>query len=46
MAFSEGDFLVTISDTPAFEIIIWNWRNGQRIASMESEIVGRKQMIK
>lgn len=45
-SFSDGDYLITLSDIPSFEIILWNWRAEQKIASIPSEILGKFQIIR
>lgn len=46
MAFTETALLITMEDAPNFEMTIWNWRNGEKITTIASEIKTIHQSLK
>lgn len=44
--FSETDYFVSIDGVPHFELTVWNWRNGDRIASVNTELLSESQILK
>ncbi|KAK4881574.1 hypothetical protein RN001_004893 [Aquatica leii] len=46
LVFTENDFLITLNDDPSYVLIVWNWRNGTKIHSVNSNIYGTFQTLR
>ncbi|GJQ81907.1 hypothetical protein Trydic_g3740, partial [Trypoxylus dichotomus] len=46
LAFSEAEYLISLSGIPSFKITVWNWRNGERINSRETNLDTPNQLLK
>ncbi|XP_046600315.1 cilia- and flagella-associated protein 43 isoform X3 [Neodiprion lecontei] len=45
-AFSGTEYLVTLSSFPQFDIILWQWRTGEKMAVRSTSVSDPKQLIK
>ncbi|KAE8749512.1 hypothetical protein FOCC_FOCC003778 [Frankliniella occidentalis] len=45
MAFSEMEYLVTLSGVPQFSLIVWCWRTGVQLACKETGIFNPQQQV-
>ncbi|KAF5280666.1 hypothetical protein FQA39_LY05314 [Lamprigera yunnana] len=46
LAFTENDYLISLNDSPSFAIILWNWRNGTKVHTVNTNTYGRYQSLK
>lgn len=46
MTFTETSLLITMGDVPNFELTIWNWRSGEKISAIQTEIRTVYQSLK
>uniref|UniRef100_A0A1B6DY27 Cilia- and flagella-associated protein 43 n=1 Tax=Clastoptera arizonana TaxID=38151 RepID=A0A1B6DY27_9HEMI len=46
MSFAEMECLVCLTGIPTFEIVVWSWRTGQKLASQPSNLFSTDQLIR
>ncbi|RZF34139.1 hypothetical protein LSTR_LSTR003549 [Laodelphax striatellus] len=46
LAFSPSEYLISLTGLPSYEIAMWNWRTGQKLACADSRLKFNLQTIK
>lgn len=46
LAFTESEYIVSLSNLPDFNMIVWNWRTGEKIQSIQTGVLKNDQLIK
>lgn len=44
--FSETSLMITLGDLPTFDITVWNWRRGEKLARQNSELFCEEQILR
>lgn len=46
LEFADSSLLLSLDDLPNFEITIWNWRNSEKVTTINTNILTENQLLK